>query len=110
MRSVRVLRAVSALEGLSYLLLVLVAMPLKYGFGCPLGVRISGMGHGWLFIAFVAALLWASVQRRWGLGRAGLLFGLSLVPFGFLEIERRLRKEGDDDAGEAAETAPSSAS
>jgi len=66
MRAVAVLRVVSALEGLSYLLLVFVAMPLKYGFGWPLGVRVSGMGHGWLFIAFVAAGLIAyhRVQER----------------------------------------------
>lgn len=105
MRAVRVLRAVSALEGLSYLILVFVAMPLKYGFDWPLGVKVAGMGHGWLFVAFVAALLWATARRRWGPLRAGILFGLSLVPFGFVVIERRLREE---QAGERADRSPSS--
>jgi len=111
MRAVAVLRVVSALEGLSYLLLVFVAMPLKYGFGWPLGVRVSGMGHGWLFIAFVAALVWAAVRRRWSPLRAATLFALSLVPFGFVVIERRLREESDDAAaGERADSgAPSEA-
>ena len=91
-RAVEVLRVVSAIEGLSYLLLVFVAMPLKYGLDEPLAVRVVGAGHGWLFVAFVAALAWATVGRRWGVGRAALLFGLSLLPFGFLVIDRKLRR------------------
>jgi integral membrane protein len=93
MHAVRALRVVSSLEGLSYLILVFVAMPLKYVFAQPLAVRISGAGHGWLFVAFVAALVWAMVGRRWSIGRGAWLFALSLVPFGFLLIDRQLRAE-----------------
>ena len=93
MRAVQTLRVVSLLEGASYLLLVLVAMPLKYVFAQPLAVKIAGAGHGWLFVAFVAALIWAMASRRWSLGRGALLFGLSLVPFGFVAIDRFLKRE-----------------
>jgi integral membrane protein len=93
MRPVRVLRVISGLEGLSYLLLVFVAMPLKYLFAQPLAVKIAGAGHGWLFVAFVAALAWSTMARRWPIARSAFLFALSLVPFGFLLIDRRLRAE-----------------
>ena len=51
------LRVVSAIEGLSYILLVGVAMPLKYGLDMPQAVRVVGQAHGFLFVAFVVALM-----------------------------------------------------
>jgi integral membrane protein len=54
--SLRRLRAVALLEGVSYLLLLFVAMPLKYFWEMPLAVRIVGSLHGMLFIVFLAAL------------------------------------------------------
>lgn len=111
MTALRTLRWVSAIEGLSYLLLVFVAMPLKHGFGWPTGVKLAGAGHGWLFVAFVAALVWAMAKQGWTSLRAAGLFGLSLIPFGFIAIERNLRKETERaHAAEdvSAETAPPS--
>lgn len=105
MRAVRALRVVSGLEGLSYLLLVFVAMPLKYAFAQPLAVKIAGAGHGWLFVAFVATLVWATVRRRWSVGRGGWLFALSLLPFGFLLIDRQLRAELEPSRSTAPELA-----
>ena len=58
------LRAVSALEGLSYALLVFVAMPLKYGLGEPAMVKVMGMAHGVLFVVFRRP--WSPPgDRRW---------------------------------------------
>lgn len=88
------LRAVSAVEGLSYLLLVGVAMPLKYALGLPQMVRVVGMAHGVLFVAFVLALLLAWREARWGLGRVVGIFAMSLVPLGALGIEVSLRGAG----------------
>ena len=87
------LRAVSAIEGLSYALLVFVAMPLKYGFGEPLMVRVMGMAHGVLFVAFAAALVMAWRERGWSTGRPAVVMGWSLVPLGALVIERMLQRE-----------------
>lgn len=93
MKALAALRVISAIEGVSYLLLLFVAMPLKYGLDEPLAVRVLGMAHGWLFVAFVGALAWAMWARGWSVARGALLFGLSLVPFGFLGIDRSLRAE-----------------
>ena len=50
-------RVISAIEGLSYVLLVFIAMPLKYGLDLPQMVKVLGMAHGVLFMAFVLALV-----------------------------------------------------
>lgn len=88
------LRVVSAVEGLSYVLLVGVAMPLKYVWGHPEAVRALGMAHGVLFVAFVGALVWAMAAQRWSPLKAGWLLILSLIPLGALRIEHELRRAG----------------
>ena len=51
--SVRQFRTLVMIEGLSYLLLLFVAMPMKYLFAMPLVVRVVGMTHGLLFIGYI---------------------------------------------------------
>ncbi|WP_437663685.1 DUF3817 domain-containing protein [Sorangium sp. So ce1182] len=93
MTALRQLRLVAILEGLSYLLLLFIAMPLKYLAGLPLAVRLVGSAHGLLFVLFLAALLRAAVARRWSLGRASLAFVSSVVPFGTFVFDRSLQRE-----------------
>jgi integral membrane protein len=68
-----------------------VAMPLKYGFGLDVAVRIVGMAHGVLFLAYVATL--ALAARRLGAGRTLIAFVMSLVPGGTFWLEARLRRD-----------------
>lgn len=86
-------RVVSLLEGLSYLALVLFAMPMKYGLGDPSWVRLFGRVHGLLFVLFVVALGRAAGERGWGAREGGSYFALSLVPFGALVIEKRVTRD-----------------
>ena len=84
-------RLISFVEGLSYLLLVFVAMPLKYMFDYPLAVKVVGMGHGVLFILFFFSLVMATNKYKWKfLGFQ--LFVYSLIPFGFILIEKIIMK------------------
>jgi integral membrane protein len=87
------LRLAGIVEGLSYLLLLFIAMPLKYVFELPLAVRIVGSVHGALFVWFCVALLRAHLERSWPLKTSALLFISSLVPFGFFLVERRLKED-----------------
>lgn len=87
------LRVVSILEGLSYLLLLGIAMPMKYAADRPEAVRVLGSLHGLLTILFVVAVLHAWVARRWSLLRVVGILVASVVPFGALWIEARLRRE-----------------
>lgn len=86
-------RAVSLLEGLSYVVLMFVAMPLKYVAGIPEAVRVVGSLHGLLFIIFAAALVAATRSAGWGVLRAGWFLFLSMIPFGALVIEWQAREQ-----------------
>jgi integral membrane protein len=87
------LRLTGQLEGLSFLLLLFVAMPLKYLAGMPLGVRVVGMAHGVLFLAYLALVFGVALERRWGPVRVGAAVVASVVPFGTLVFDRSLARE-----------------
>lgn len=85
-------RIISIIEGLSFLLLVFVAMPIKYLGDNPEPVRLAGMGHGVLFILFCMALFHVMIKCKWNKGSGFQLFVYSLIPFGFIMIENKLKK------------------
>jgi integral membrane protein len=87
------LRLVAFLEGSSFLILLFVAMPLKYLAGYPLAVRIVGSIHGALFLLFLVALYRAARARAWGRGRSFAAFMASLLPFGTFVFDGSLRRE-----------------
>ncbi len=89
----KLFRAVSLTEGVSWLVLLFIAMPLKYGFGQPELVRIVGRVHGALFMAFIITLAMAAVEAKWGLAKIARAFVASLVPFGAFWLEKKLREE-----------------
>lgn len=78
-------------EGFSFLVLLLIAMPLKYLFGVPQAVRVVGMAHGVLFIAYVVLVLVTARNHSWpgGLTGQGLLAGL--LPAGPFWFDRKLK-------------------
>ncbi len=84
------LRLISNWEGWSYLLLLFVAMPLKYLADEPLAVRVVGLVHGILFIACCLAAAHAHWVYHWHLTRTALILGATLVPFGTFLVDRRL--------------------
>jgi integral membrane protein len=79
------------IEGASFLVLLFLAMPLKYIWGQPLAVRIVGMAHGVLFVIFCASLLHTTIVAKWPLGRAALVFAAAFFPFGPWLIDRRIK-------------------
>jgi integral membrane protein len=90
---VRRLRLLGLAEGISFLLLLGVAMPLKYLAGMPLAVKLVGWAHGLLFVLYMAALAVAFGDRGWPLSRAALLFLAALLPGGTFVADRWLRRE-----------------
>ncbi len=86
-------RIAALLEGWSYLILLFIAMPLKYAVGIPLAVRVVGSVHGFLFITFIIALYRVLVARNWPLRRALRGFLYSLLPFGAFVFDRSLVRE-----------------
>tara|TARA_B100000676_G_C17951465_1_gene772300 strand:- start:793 stop:1140 length:348 start_codon:yes stop_codon:yes gene_type:complete len=86
-------RLIAQVEGASYILLVFIAMPLKYGIDWDLAVRYLGMAHGVLFIAYCLALLITRNVVPWSFPRIIVLFVVSLIPFGTIWADRRLKEE-----------------
>ncbi len=87
------LRAAAMVEAVSFLLLLGVAMPLKYFAGMPLAVKITGWTHGLLFLAFGVCLLVAQGERQWPVRWTAVIFVAALLPFGPFIIDRRLKEE-----------------
>lgn len=86
-------RMISLAEGISYLVLLGVAMPLKYLGDDPRMVQIFGRIHGFLFVIFMIALVQAMSGAGWKLTKAAFAFATSLVPFGAFFLEHRLKNE-----------------
>ena len=85
-------RLTGFIEGISFLLLLGVAMPLKYYWGMPIYVKIVGMTHGILFILYCLQLYLTMRHHKWSLGYAAYLFVAALIPFGTFYTDRRLRQ------------------
>jgi integral membrane protein len=91
--ALRQLRLVAFLEGASFVILLFVAMPLKYLGGLPLAVRIAGSVHGALFLLFLVALYRAARTAVWPARRSFAAFVASLLPFGTFVFDASLRRE-----------------
>jgi integral membrane protein len=87
------LRIASMLEGISYLFLLFVAMPMKYLAGEPLWVRWAGRVHGGLFVLLVVALVAGASARSWPVARSLRVVGMALVPFGAFFLDREFASE-----------------
>lgn len=75
-------------EGISYLLLLGLAMPMKYFFDMPLAVSIVGSIHGFLFVWFSFVLLWLFLKKEISFSKAALAVLLSFIPFGTFYLDR----------------------
>lgn len=95
MTALDIFRKVSLVEGVSAILLFLVAMPLKYLANMPQAVKIVGMIHGVLFLVFVLALLNVWIKDKWPFSKALIGFIAGNFPFGAFWFEHRLRKESE---------------
>lgn len=91
MNQVSLLRYCTLAEGVSYLTLLLIAMPLKYVFGLPLAVRIVGGVHGFLFVAFCMLLFQVHTERQWSVRHSLSLFLGSLIPGSLFWLDRRIK-------------------
>ncbi len=84
-------RSIGFSEGISYLVLLFIAMPLKYIWMFPLAVKIVGMIHGILFMLYLGLLYKAHTTYKWNWKFSALLFLASLVPFGTFYTDKKLK-------------------
>lgn len=89
-RDVKNFLLVGKLEGYSYLILLFIAMPLKYFFDLPQAVRITGMLHGVLFVGFIFTIVVLFSNKIFNIKQGFLAFLLSLIPFGTFYLKKIL--------------------
>jgi integral membrane protein len=85
-------RTAAFIEGLSYLVLLFVAMPLKYFADMPMAVTIVGSVHGALFVAYMLTLANVYFKDKWTFAQGLFAFIVSLIPFATFYMDVQLRK------------------
>jgi len=86
------LRTSALLEGISFLLLLFIAMPLKYFVGIPEYVRYIGMAHGILFIWYIIVVFIARDEYQFNIKQSAISIIASLVPFGTFYADAKVFK------------------
>ncbi|GAK42919.1 hypothetical protein TCA2_5412 [Paenibacillus sp. TCA20] len=90
--AMRFFSVVGMIEGISFILLLAIAMPLKYAFDIPAAVTIVGGAHGFLFVLYIIAIAIAAILNRWSIKMVLAALVASIIPFGPFIIDRRIRR------------------
>ena len=88
---IKILRILGNIEGVSYLLLLFIAMPMKYAYDMPAAVKITGMAHGVLFVAYCLLLAVCMKKFTWTLKFGVYLFIATLILFGTFVTDRKIK-------------------
>jgi integral membrane protein len=89
---IKTLRVISYLEGISYILLLFIAVPIKYYANDPSIVKLLGMPHGLLFVAFVILSLVNSKKYNWSFIKTIVVLISSIIPFGTFYVDYKYFK------------------
>ena len=93
MSQIRVFRMIALAEGISFLTLLFIAMPMKYFMGMPEVVRVVGSIHGGLFVLYVGLLAMLYFRQRWSFSFSLYALLASVIPFGTFMLDKQLRKK-----------------
>lgn len=86
-------RLINKIEGISFIILIFIAMPLKYSFGYPIATKIVGMLHGLLVFVFIYQIIEAKKEAGFTLKETALYTIMSLIPFGSFYTDKLLAKK-----------------
>ena len=93
MKAIQLLRKFGMAEGISFVVLLFIAMPLKYIYQFPLPVKYVGWAHGLLFVMYVAMAYYVHLIRPQPFIKFVYAFIAALVPFGTFIYDRQLKKD-----------------
>src|SRR3954463_14068000 len=93
MSQIRAFRMIALAEGVSFLTLLSVAMPMKYFMGMPEVVRVVGSIHGGLFLLYLGLLAAIHFRQRWPVMFSLYAFVASIIPFGTFMLDKHLREK-----------------
>lgn len=86
------LRFMGFFEGFSLLILVGLAMPLKYFFDVPEAVTLVGSIHGFLFVVYCLVIAYVTFVTRWKWYWPVISFIVAFIPFGNLVLDTKLKQ------------------
>ena len=86
-------KIISFLEGVSYILLLLIAVPIKYIGGNEFWVKILGMPHGVLFILYIIIACIIKKEQQWSNKEFLIILTASLIPFGTFYVNNKYLKK-----------------
>ena len=86
---IKIFRLAALLEGVSYIILLFFAMPVKYLLHDPVFVKLLGMPHGILFIAYIIFSVLGKYKYGWGYKEFFIISAASLVPFGTFYVDKK---------------------
>jgi integral membrane protein len=86
-------KIIAIAEGISFLVLLLIAMPLKYMLQIPEPVKYVGWAHGVLFVLYGILLLQVFIVVKWSFIKTLVAFLVSFIPFGTFWLDARINKE-----------------
>jgi len=84
-----IFRIVSFLEGVSYLLLLFIATPIKYFQEDPQYVKMLGMPHGILFMLYIVLAIVLKKEMNWTNKTLGIVLIASVIPFGTFYVDKK---------------------
>lgn len=82
-------RIVSFLEGISYLLLLFVAVPIKYVNGNPEYVKMLGIPHGLLFMLYIVLAIVLKKEMKWNTKSLAIILACAVIPFGTFYVDKK---------------------
>lgn len=85
----KIMKFIAFLEGISLLLLLFIAMPLKYGWNLPQMVEVVGMLHGILFLLYIVMAIVIYNELKWSLRTLSFVMLASVIPFGTFYIDKK---------------------
>ncbi|MDB3870662.1 DUF3817 domain-containing protein [bacterium] len=88
-----IFRLVALLEGVSYILLLFIAVPIKYWSGDEKWVKLLGMPHGILFVSYLIFAFLIKKNENWGMNDLGIVLLASILPFGTFYIDSKYLKK-----------------
>ncbi|WP_313893191.1 DUF3817 domain-containing protein [Psychrobacillus sp.] len=91
-KTLNLFRVIGNIESLSYVILLAIAMPLKYWMDIPEPVSFVGAAHGFLFILYAVSIIFAAIFNRWSILRIIVAFLAAFIPFGPYLVYRRIKK------------------
>ena len=86
---INLFRITALLEGISYILLLFIAVPIKYLLDDPTYVKLLGMPHGILFIGYIILAVVGKNKFNWSYLEFFIISAASLVPFGTFYVDKK---------------------